>query len=149
MATIFPEPSRTFSEFLLVPISREEHVPENVCLETPSSASRTGEPVMKLTSRSLGYHAGRIEPRHGNRASPGAGDLVHLRVPVDRSSGGDGAQVKLFKRIRGKRLEPHPSTRSARCSELNKKTNTRPSRSRTTDVARKTARILTSRIQAQ
>ncbi len=43
MATIFPESSRTFNEFLLVPnLTKKEHVPGNVCLETPLVRYKAG-----------------------------------------------------------------------------------------------------------
>ena len=44
MARFYSEPSRTFSEYLLIPgYSGEEHIPDNVCLKTPVTKFRKGE----------------------------------------------------------------------------------------------------------
>ncbi len=44
MATYFPEPSRTFSEYLLIPGYTDERcIPANVCLKTPLVKYRRGE----------------------------------------------------------------------------------------------------------
>ena len=49
MATYFTEPSRTFSEFLLIPgYTSEDCIPANVTLRTPLVKFRKGEqsPIM-------------------------------------------------------------------------------------------------------
>ncbi|MBR2067354.1 MAG: IMP dehydrogenase, partial [Solobacterium sp.] len=44
MATYFKEPSRTFSEYLLVPgLTKKEHIPSNVSLKTPLVRFKKGE----------------------------------------------------------------------------------------------------------
>ncbi|MBR3438129.1 MAG: IMP dehydrogenase, partial [Clostridia bacterium] len=51
MAIYFEEPSRTFSEYLLIPgYTSEENIPANVCLKTPLVKYRKGkeEPAISL-----------------------------------------------------------------------------------------------------
>lgn len=49
MAQIYPEPSRTFSEYLLVPnLTSKQCVPENVDLSVPLVRHREGEPHLRL-----------------------------------------------------------------------------------------------------
>ncbi|MBN2736979.1 MAG: IMP dehydrogenase [Spirochaetales bacterium] len=44
MAVIYPEPSRTFSEYILIPnLTKKEHMPENVSLKTPLVKFKKGE----------------------------------------------------------------------------------------------------------
>ncbi len=50
MATYFPEPSRTFSEYLLIPAYTDENcIPENVSLRTPLVKYRKGEEECPLS----------------------------------------------------------------------------------------------------
>ena len=89
MAYYYPEPSHTFSEYLLVPgYTSEDCIPDNVSLKTPLVRYRKGQeecpislniPMVSAIMQSVSNDTLAIAP------------FVHLRLPVHRERGRDGA----------------------------------------------------------
>ena len=87
MAYYYPEPSHTFSEYLLVPgYTSEECIPDNVSLKTPLVKYRKGEeecpislniPLVSAIMQAVQRHPGR-------GPGQGGGPVLHLRLPVHR-----------------------------------------------------------------
>ena len=94
MAYYYPEPSHTFSEYLLVPgYTSEDCIPDNVSLKTPLVRYRKGQeecPIslnIPMVSASCSRCRTTRWPSRCQRGRP----FVHLRFPVHRERGRDGA----------------------------------------------------------
>ena len=86
MAYYYPDPSHTFSEYLLVPgYTSEDCVPDRVSLKTPL-----------------------VKYRKGQEDCPISLNILHLRLAVHRKRGGDGApREEQQGGLRRQRLESH------------------------------------------
>ena len=95
MAYFFSEPSRTFSEYLLVPgYSSSECIPANVSLRTPVVKYRRGEEpslTMNVPMVSAVMQAVSGE-QMGIALAKEGGNRLHLCLPAHRAAGGDGAE---------------------------------------------------------
>lgn len=95
MAYYYPEPSHTFSEYLLVPgYTSEDCIPDNVSLKTPLVRYRKGQeecpislniPMVSAIMQSVSNDTLAIAAGKAGRP------FVHLRLPVHRERGRDGA----------------------------------------------------------
>ena len=96
MAYYYPDPSHTFSEYLLVPgYTSEECVPDRVSLKTPLVKYRKGQEDCPISL-------------NRRRACQGGRAFVHLRLAVHRKRGGDGApREEQQGGLRRQRLESH------------------------------------------
>lgn len=85
MAHIFSEPSRTFSEYLLVPgYSSCDCTPANVSLKTPLVKYKKGEePALSMNIPMVSAIMQAVsDDKLGRGAGQGGGRGFHLRLPV-------------------------------------------------------------------
>ena len=96
MAIYFTEPSRTFSEFLLVPgYSSKQCMVDNVSLKTPVVKFKKGEepaltmniPLVSAVMQAVSDGSGSGERRR---------HFLHLRLSAHRKSGGYGGKSKIL-----------------------------------------------------
>ncbi|MGD0154420.1 MAG: IMP dehydrogenase, partial [Thermacetogeniaceae bacterium] len=91
MAYFFDEPSRTFSEYLLIPnLTRQDCVPEEVCLKTPLVRFARGEqpqlqlniPVVSAVMQSVSDHNMAIA-----LARCGGISFIYASQPIEQEAG--------------------------------------------------------------
>ena len=93
MAKFYNEPSRTFSEYLLIPsLTTKECVHENVDLSAPLVKGKPGEDVLRLNIPFTSSIMQSVSDATMGIALARSGDVVHLLFAGDRVAGGDGAQ---------------------------------------------------------
>ena len=112
MAYFFSEPSRTFSEYLLVPgYSSAECIPANVSLKTPVVKYRRGEEpalTMNVPMVSAVMQAVSGEQMGIALAKEGGIAFIYVSQPID-AAGGDGAEgEELQGGLCHQRLQPPP-----------------------------------------
>ena len=108
MAYYYPDPSHTFSEYLLVPgYTSEECVPDRVSLKTPLVKYRKGQEDCPI-SLNIPMVSAIMQSVSRRRACQGGRAFVHLRLAVHRKRGGDGApREEQQGGLRRQRLESH------------------------------------------
>ena len=88
MAYYYPEPSHTFSEYLLVPgYTSEECIPDNVSLKTPLVKYRKGRrecPISLNIPLVSAIMQAVSNDTPGRGPGQGGGPVLHLRLPVHR-----------------------------------------------------------------
>ena len=82
MAFYYEEPSRTFSEYLLIPgYSSAECIPSKVSLKTPLVRFKKGEEA-PISIDGIRHHAVGIRRPDGSGPCPGGGTFFYLRIPA-------------------------------------------------------------------
>jgi len=111
MAYFYPEPSHTFSEYLLLPnLTEKHHVPENVSLKTPLVKFREGEepplhlniPLTSAIMQAVSDHNMAIA-----LARCGGLSFIYASQPIEQQAWMVREVKKIQGRLRGKRLEGH------------------------------------------
>ena len=95
MAYFFSEPSRTFSEYLLVPgYSSSDCIPANVSLKTPVVKYRRGEePSLTMNVPMVSAVMQAVSGEQMGIALAKEGGIAFIYVsPAHRAAGGDGAE---------------------------------------------------------
>ena len=98
MAIYFTEPSRTFSEFLLVPgYSSKQCMVDNVSLKTPVVKFKKGEePALTMNIPLVSAVMQAVSDDKMAVAGERRRHFLHLRLSAHRKSGGYGGKSKIL-----------------------------------------------------